>query len=38
MGGGVRVAAGDRVTVGVDARIGWETHIRLNGVVGIRMR
>lgn len=37
VGGGVRAAAGDRVTIGVDARIGWETHIRINGVVGIRI-
>ena len=36
-GGGVRAAVGDRVTVGVDARIGWETHIRINGVVGVRL-
>jgi hypothetical protein len=37
MGGGVRVAAGDRVTIGVDARIGWETHVRVNAVAGIRL-
>jgi len=36
-GGGVRLRAGNRVTVGVDARIGWETHIRVNGVVGVRL-
>lgn len=36
-GGGVRVAAGDRVTVGIDARFGWEPHIRLTGLVGIRV-
>ena len=36
-GGGVRVAAGDRVTFGFDARIGWETHLRLNGTLGIRL-
>ena len=36
MGGGVRVAAGNRVTIGVDARIGWETHVRVNAVAGIR--
>ena len=33
-GGGVRASVGDRVTVGIDARIGWELHIRLNGLVG----
>jgi hypothetical protein len=36
-GGGVRVAASDRVTVGVDARIGWEAHMRVNAVAGIRL-
>jgi hypothetical protein len=36
-GGGIRAAVGDRVTVGVDARLGWETHIRVNGVIGIRL-
>jgi hypothetical protein len=36
-GGGVRAPVGKRVTVGVDARIGWETHIRINGVVGVRL-
>ena len=36
-GGGVRAVAGDRVTVGVDVRIGWELHVRVNGIVGVRM-
>jgi len=36
-GGGVRALAGDRVTVGVDARLGWEAHFRINGVVGVRL-
>jgi hypothetical protein len=36
-GGGVRVRAGNRVTVGVDARIGWELHLRFNGLVGVRL-
>lgn len=36
-GGGVRAAAGERVSVGVDVRMGWEPHIRINGVVGIRL-
>jgi hypothetical protein len=35
-GGGVRIAAGDHVTFGIDARIGWETHLRVNALVGIR--
>lgn len=37
VGGGVRVAAGDRFTLGVDARIGWELHLRMTGVVGVRL-
>ena len=37
VGGGVRAPVGDRVTVGVDARVGWELHFRLGGVVGIRL-
>lgn len=36
-GGGVRAAVGERTTVGVDARIGWEPHIRVNGFVGVRL-
>jgi hypothetical protein len=36
-GGGVRAAVGQRVTVGIDARIGWEAHLRINGVVGVRL-
>jgi hypothetical protein len=36
-GGGVRVSAGERVMIGVDARIGWEPHLRINGTVGIRL-
>jgi hypothetical protein len=36
-GGGVRALLGDRVTVGVEARVGWEAHIRINGMVGVRL-
>ena len=36
-GGGVRAAVSDRVTVGVDARMGWEAHFRINGIVGVRL-
>ena len=36
-GGGVRVLAADRVTVGIDARVGWELHLRLNGFIGLRL-
>lgn len=34
-GGGVRALVGDRVTAGVDARIGWEAHLRVGGFVGL---
>lgn len=37
-GGGVRVHLTDRVYAGVDARIGWEPHLRLAGHVGLRLR
>ncbi len=36
-GGGVRALAGKYVIVGAEARIGWELHIRLNGMVGVRL-
>jgi hypothetical protein len=36
-GGGVRVIVNDRVTAGVDARMGWEPHVRINGSIGIRI-
>lgn len=35
-GGGVRARVSDRVSAGVDARVGWETHIRIGGFVAIR--
>ena len=36
-GGGVRSRFGDRVAVGVDARVGWELHVRIGGFVAIRV-
>lgn len=36
-GGGVRASVGDRVTVGAEARLGWETHFRVNGTLGVRL-
>ena len=36
-GGGVRASVGDRVTVGIDARVGWELHIRVDGSIGLRL-
>ncbi|HEX8026979.1 MAG TPA: hypothetical protein VF491_00880 [Vicinamibacterales bacterium] len=35
-GGGVR-ASSDRITIGIDARVGWELHLRVNGFVGFRL-
>ena len=35
-GGGVRARAGDHVTFGVDTRIGWELHVRVNGFIGVQ--
>ena len=32
-GGGIRSRIGERVSVGVDARVGWELHIRIGGFV-----
>jgi len=31
-GGGVRGFVNDRVYIGAEARVGWELHIRLNGI------
>jgi hypothetical protein len=36
-GGGVRARVGDRVSVGVDARLGWEPHVRLGGFAAISL-
>ena len=36
-GGGVRGRVSDRVSIGIDARIGWETHLRVGGVVAVRL-
>ena len=36
-GGGVRALAGDRVTIGIDTRVGWELHLRVNGFVGVQL-
>jgi hypothetical protein len=34
-GGGLRAHATDRIRVGVDARVGWELHLRVGAFVGI---
>ena len=36
-GGGIRYAATRRVSVGIDARVGWELHTRVTGLVSIRL-
>jgi hypothetical protein len=36
-GGGVRIRIADNVAAGVEARLGWELHVRLNAVVGVRL-
>jgi len=36
-GGGVRALAGKYVTVGAEARVGWELHLRVNGTIGIQL-
>jgi hypothetical protein len=35
-GGGLRAVAEDRVIVGVEARVGWELHLRVNGFLGVQ--
>jgi hypothetical protein len=36
-GGGVRARVGERMYVGGEARLGWEAHLRVNAVVGVRL-
>jgi hypothetical protein len=36
-GGGVRALVADRVTLGFDVRVGWETHIRIGGFIGLQL-
>jgi hypothetical protein len=36
-GGGIRAVVGDRVTIGADVRVGWELHLRINALVGLRL-
>ena len=36
-GGGVRTLVADRVTLGFDMRVGWEAHIRINGLIGLHL-
>ena len=34
-GGGLRVFLPKRIYLGVEARVGWELHVRLNGILGM---
>ena len=36
-GGGVRALVGKNVILGAEARIGWELHLRVNGLIGIQL-
>jgi len=36
-GGGVRARAGNRLTFGAEARVGWELHVRFNAMVGVQL-
>jgi hypothetical protein len=35
-GGGMRTSIGRHVTAGVDARVGWELHLRVSGLLGFQ--
>ena len=37
VGGGVRAPINDRVSLGADARLGWEPHIRLMAFASVRL-
>lgn len=36
-GGGVRARVSERISVGVESRMGWEPHLRINGFVTARL-
>lgn len=37
VGGGVRAPLTASVTLGIDARLGWEPHLRITGLVWVRL-
>lgn len=37
VGGGIKGPVSKRVELGVDVRLGWEPHLRIAGVLGIRL-
>jgi hypothetical protein len=36
-GGGVRRLIGERMMLGVEARVGWELHVRVNAILGVHL-
>ena len=36
-GGGIRALIGRRAFFGAEGRIGWEAHVRLNAIIGVRL-
>jgi hypothetical protein len=36
-GGGVRGLVGERMILGVEARVGWELHVRVNAILGVHL-
>ena len=36
-GGGARALVGNRISVGIETRVGWELHLRLSGSIGLRL-
>ncbi|MEQ1908808.1 MAG: hypothetical protein ABMA15_08290 [Vicinamibacterales bacterium] len=36
-GGGVRALVANRVTLGLEMRVGWEPHLRINGLIGLQL-
>lgn len=36
-GGGIRTSIGRRIVAGAEVRVGWELHVRVNALVGVRL-
>lgn len=37
VGVGIRVTINDRLAAGIDARLGWELHLRMTGFISVRL-
>lgn len=37
VGGGLRAPLNDRIATAIDVRLGWETHLRITGVISVRL-